>query len=140
MTSRALVILTVVAGLLIGCAHSRTTHLTAMTIRAVGATEDTWYRPHPQPVWQFAITNTGNCELHWECGVEDRGWTDRAYSIAGGFIEWPEGVLAPGQGLCTNMIVPAKGRAWRAFVEYWPPPLTSQTKSRRYNDAWHRGT
>jgi hypothetical protein len=140
MRSTSVGIWVVVAAMLVGCAHSSATRHAAIVIRAVRPTGDTWYRPHPQPIWQFAVTNTGDCELHWEGGVEDRGWTDRQYSVAGGHIEWPEGVLAPGQGLCTNMIVPARGTAWRAFVDYYPPPLTFKTKFRRYNDAWHNGS
>ena len=100
-----------------------------MTIQAVSPTRDTWYRP-PQPIWRFAITNTGNCEVVWASSVELVGGDDRDYSDAGGHIEWPDGVLAPGQGLITNMIVPArKGSVWRACIEFWPlsPPRPEES-------------
>jgi hypothetical protein len=92
----------------------------AMTVRALHSTGDSWYKPHPQPIWRFAITNTGRARVFWQAGVEVRGGSDSEYSHAGGFIDWPEGSLPPGQGFETNMIVPAKtGSVWRASVTYW---------------------
>lgn len=104
-----------------------------MTIHAVASTGDTWYRP-PQPIWTFAITNTGDCQLVWASSVEVRGGDDRDYSHAGGHVEWPQGVLAPGQNLFTNMIVPGRtGSVWRASVEFWP--VSPQDLKKAQNDA-----
>ena len=69
------------------------------------------------------------------CGIEVRGGGDEEYSHAGGFIDWPEGVLASGQGIQTNMIVPAKaGSAWRAYVDYWMLPSRNL---KTYHDEWN---
>src|SRR5690349_4184470 len=111
---RALLFLAVL--MLIGCS---THEQASRTIRAVGPTGDAFYRP-PQPIWRFAITNTGGSQLIWSSSVEVRNTIDGNYSRAGGHIDWPAGVLAPGESLITNMIVPAKaGAVWRASVEFW---------------------
>lgn len=108
-----------------------------MTIHAVVPTGDTWYQP-PQPIWRFAITNTGTFQLVWESSVEVRGGVDRDYSHAGGHIEWPQGVLAPGESLFTNMVVPAvTGAVWRASVEFWP--ISTQDLKRAQDDAQRFG-
>ena len=142
---------------LVGCASPP--ERASMTIHAVAATGDTWYVP-PQPIWRFAITNTGNCEVVWESSVDVRDRDDQDYSHAGGHIDWPDGVLLPGQGVFANMIVPAKaGKVWRASVTFWPVsaqdvkryeseaerfPLPvghvlpcPEGSERRYNDEWH---
>jgi hypothetical protein len=91
-----------------------------MTIHAVAPTGDTWYRP-PQPIWHFAITNTGDCQLVWASGVEVNGGDGPDYSHAGGHVDWPQGVLAPSESVFTNMIVPGRtGSVWRASVSFWP--------------------
>jgi hypothetical protein len=113
MRSALIVALLVLAG----CSHSERA---SVTIHALGPTGDTWYRP-PQPIWRFAITNTGAYEVAWESSVQVRGGSDPDYSHAGGHIDWPEGILLPGQSVITNMIVPGKaGSLWRASVEFWP--------------------
>ncbi|MEW6160965.1 MAG: hypothetical protein AB1813_26345 [Verrucomicrobiota bacterium] len=90
----------------------------AMTVRTLNFTGDFWYKT-PQPIWRFAITNTGHARVYWQAGIEVRDGSDSEYSHAGGFVNWPEGSLPPGQGLETNMIVPAKaGSVWRASVIY----------------------
>ena len=120
---------------LMGCAHPPRT---AMIIRAIGPTGDTFFIPHPQPIWSFGITNTGSSEVSWNSDVEVRGGSDKEYSHAGGHIDWPEGVLAPGQGVVTNMIVPAlTGSVWRAVVDYRPTTTNRWPKSQTYKDEWH---
>ena len=119
---------------LVGCVRPERA---SMTIHAVAPTGDTWYRP-PQPIWRFAITNTGACQLVWTSGVEVRGGSDRDYSHAGGHIEWPQGVLSPGESLFTNMIVPAvTGSVWRASVEFWR--VSTQDLQKAQEDAQHFG-
>lgn len=104
-----------------------------MTIHAVNPTGDT-YRHPPQPIWRFAITNTGSCTAVWKAFVDVRGGPDRDYSVAGGFIEWPMGILEPGRSVVTNMIVPAKtGSVWRASIGYWP--LSPQDLKKAQEDA-----
>jgi hypothetical protein len=128
-----------------------------VTIRAIAPTGDTFYRP-PQPIWRFAITNSSHCIVLWQSGVEVEG-EYRDYSNAGGHVDWPEGILFPGQCVFTNMIVPAKTNAWRARVMSWPvspqdlkkaqadadrfgTSVTdfcprAQDKETTYNDEWH---
>jgi hypothetical protein len=142
--------------MLVGCSSPERG---SMTIHAIAPTDDTFYRP-PQPIWRFAITNTGGCDVVWHSSVEVRGGDDRDYSHAGGHIEWPQGVLGPRGNLITNMIVPAKaGSVWRACIEFWPispqdlekaqadadrfglsvvefSPLPQGRKG-TYNDEWH---
>lgn len=131
----------------------------SMTIRAVASTGDTWYQP-PQPIWEFAITNSGPSTVVWYSNVEVRDGNDRDYSHAGGHIQWPKGILAPGQGVLTNMIVPAKtGSVWRASLDFWPVSAEALKKAedlakdnkavtainfcpypkkkRETNDVWH---
>jgi hypothetical protein len=106
------------SALLVGCVH--TERAEPMTIRAIRATGETFYTPQPQPIWRFAITNIGTSAACWVAGIEVQGGGDRGYSNAGGHIDWPAGVITPGQGIETNMIVPAKtGSVWRAYVEFW---------------------
>ncbi len=106
------------SALLFGCVH--TGRANAVKIRTVRFTGDTFFTPSPQPIWRFAITNSCQSEVCWQSGIETSGDRDPGYSRAGGLIEWPEGILASGQGCETNMIVPAKsGSAWRAYVEFW---------------------
>jgi hypothetical protein len=115
---------------LVGCSSPERA---SMTIHAIAPTGDTWYRP-PQPIWRFAITNTGTCQLVWESCVEVRGGSDREYSHAGGHIEWPQGVLAPSESLFTNMIVPAATRSvWRATVEFWR--VSARDLKKAHDDA-----
>ena len=107
----------------------------SMTIRALGPTGETWYQPAPQPVWSFAITNTGIRNVEWKAGI-DRSESDKGFDYAGGFVDWPEGILSPGQGLRTNMIVPAKsGIAWRPMLVYWP---SNSRDFKTSSDEWHR--
>src|SRR4051812_11645123 len=88
---------------LLGCSHYEQA---SMTIHAVESTGETMFRP-PQPIWSFAITNNSSFQMLWESGVEVRGGDYSDYSRAGGHIDWPQGVLGPGETLFTNMIVPA---------------------------------
>ena len=119
----------------VSCAHVTKPARAGVTIRAVRAVGDTFYLPHPQPIWRFAITNSDSSDAQWMCGIEVRGGGDDEYSHAGGFIDWPEGVLASGQGIETNMIVPAKaGSAWRAYVDYWTLPSRNL---KTYHDEWN---
>jgi hypothetical protein len=119
---------------LMGC--SRPVQQPSMTIRAVGSTSNTWYKPGPQPIWTFAITNTGSINVKWMARVELRGIPDKQYSMAGAFVDLPEGYLAPGQGLHTNMIVPAlTGSMWRASIDYWPSNAGREMHT--YKDGWH---
>jgi hypothetical protein len=111
-----------------------------MTISTIGPTGDTFYIPHPQPIWEFAITNLGARDVEWRAGIEVRGNSDTNYSHAGGFFDWPEGILAPGQGLHTNMVVPAKsGSVWRANIDYWPirSKVHPDREIHTYKDVWH---
>jgi hypothetical protein len=72
------------------------------------------------------------------CGIEVRGGSDNEYSHVGGFIDWPQGVLASGQGTEIDMIVPAKtGSVWRAYVEYWTMPALHDQNVSAYRDEWH---
>lgn len=111
---RALILIAL--SLLVGCSQPKQAQV---TIRAVGPTGDTFYRP-PQPIWRFAITNAGKCDVVWEASVSLKDARDEDFSNAGGHIDSPQGILAPGRGLVTEMIVPAKKEiAWRARVEFW---------------------
>ena len=125
---RALLILALFV--LVGCSNP---YRVSMRIHAVAPTGETWYRP-PQRIWRFAITNTGDSQVVWNARIEVSGGSDRDYSHAGGHIEWPQGVLAPGQSVFTNMIVPAKtGSVWRASIEFWP--LSTQALKTAQDDA-----
>lgn len=119
--------------LLVACSKPKQTLNAEVTIRAVAPTGHTFYRP-PQPIWRFAITNTGDCYVAWMSFVETRDENDQDYSNAGGFIEWPEGILAPGQGLVRPMIVPAKKEiAWRAKVDFRPlTPMEAKEAKEQY--------
>jgi hypothetical protein len=109
-----------------------------MTISAIGATADTFYIPNPQPIWSFAITNTGTNEAQWQAGIEVKGGDPNDYSLAGGHIDWPEGILGPGKSSQTNMIVPAKaGTTWRAYLEFHPTTDIGYRELQRYDDQWH---
>jgi hypothetical protein len=120
--------------LLVGCVDLQ--HSGRVAIRAVHPTGETFYVPYPQPIWCFAITNTGNIELHWRSGIETRGDCSTNYSPACGSFDWPWGVLEPGQRITTEMIVPAKiDGVWRAYVESWSVP-NYDTKT--YKDVWQR--
>jgi hypothetical protein len=120
------------SALLFGCADAERPD--AATIRAVRFTGDTFFTSSPQPIWRFAMTNSSLSEVCWQSGIETRGDRDPGYSRAGGFIEWPEGILASGQGCETNMIVPAKtGSLWRAYIEFWT--LSSEESKRYKNEA-----
>ena len=118
---------------LVGCSSPERA---LVTIHATAPIGDTFYRP-PQPNWGFAITNTGNCNVLWQAGVEVKG-EHRDYSNAGGHIDWPEGILQPQQCVFTNMIVPAKTNAWRASVDFWP--LSPQDLKKAQADAERLGT
>lgn len=90
-----------------------------MTINAVAATGGTFYKP-PQQVWSFAITNRGPASVLFHAYTTVVGPLDKAFDEAGGFIDWPEGTLAPGKGITTNMLVPGMpGAVWRGEVMYW---------------------
>ena len=107
----------VISALLAGCAQ--TVRPVGVTIRAVHATGETFFTPSPQPIWRFAITNSSSSAVCWQSWIETSGHRDPGYSQAGGFIEWPYGILASGQDIETNMIVPARsGGSWRACVEF----------------------
>ena len=122
-----------IAMLLVGCDHKERAE--PMTIHVIRATGETFYIPHPQPIWSFAITNLSDSDLHWTSGIEVSGGIDADYSLAGGHIDWPAGMLVASQGIETNMIVPAKsGSVWRAYVEFWS---VSHQDSRTYKDEWH---
>ncbi|MEI7729686.1 MAG: hypothetical protein WCO56_08935 [Verrucomicrobiota bacterium] len=130
-----------------------------MMIRAIGPIGESFYNP-PQPIWRFAITNTGTSDARWMAVIQKQGVGDKDYANAGGHIDWPEGVLAPGQGIETNMIVPGRtGSVWRAHVDFWavsPQDLkTAQSNANHFhcsviefcprpqdkkgvcNDEWH---
>ena len=50
-----------------------------------------------------------------------------------------QGILAPGQNVFTNMIVPAKtGSVWRASIEFWA--VSSQDLKKAQADAERFGT
>jgi hypothetical protein len=116
--------------LIIGCAH--TERAGVVRIRAIRFTGDTFFKPNPQPIWRFAITNTGKSYACFASGVEVRGGEDHNFATAGGLIEWPMGALAPGEGIETNMIVPAKsGSEWRGSVSFW---LLSPDEYRKYKE------
>jgi len=125
----AVIVLVVLAG----CSNPQRA---SMTINAVAPNgDDTWWSP-PQPIWRFAITNTGDCQVVWHSNVQVEGGGDRDYSHAGGHIEWPKGVLALGQSLVTNMIVPAKmGSVWRASIRFWP--ISDQDLKTAHQDVKH---
>lgn len=145
------------AAILVSCAHREQSG--GVTIRAVRATGSSFGPQVRQPIWRFAVTNTGKSDVVWMSGIEVQGGSDKDYSNAGGHIDWPEGVFAPGQGIETDMIVPAKtGSVWRAYVEFWkvaPEDLKkAQADAARfhervsifcpipktkglYNDEWH---
>lgn len=117
--------------LLVACSQPKQTLNPEMTIRAVAPSGDSFYVP-PQPIWRFAITNTGDCYVAWEAFVETCGEHDQDYSNAGGFIEWPEGILAPGESLMKPMIVPAKTEiAWRAALRFWPLTATEANEAKQ---------
>jgi len=103
-----------------------------VTISVIGSTGHQWYKP-PQPIWRFAITNSGKSPVTWHSGVIMQGAIDRDFNNAGGHIEWPEGRLLPGQGIETNMIVPAvNGAVWQPFVWYSREPTALELKASRW--------
>lgn len=109
----------------------------SMPIQALGPTGEMWYRPDPQPIWSFAITNTGKHDVNWAAGISVKDGADKGYAYAGGFIDWPEGILAPGQGLHTSMIVPARsGSVWSAGVTCWRANTGGSFKT--FSDEWHQ--
>jgi hypothetical protein len=104
---------------LVSCAQANKSPTCAMLIRSIGPLGERFYSP-AQPIWRFAITNTGTSEACWMAGIQVQGGSDMDYSHAGGHVEWPDGVLAPGYGIETNMIVPARtGSVWRAHIDFW---------------------
>jgi len=55
----------------------------------------------------------------WQSWIETSGEISPGYSKAGAHIEWPQGIMASGQCIETNMIVPAKcGNGWRAVIDF----------------------
>lgn len=111
-------------------------HYNDMMIAAIKPTGDSFYTPHPQAIWRFGITNIGNIPLWWSAGVDCKPRADKYYDLAGGHIEWPEGVLEPGKGLETNMIVPA-GVRWRGVVNYDSGKIGTVVKT-AFEEEWHR--
>ena len=126
--------LVVLLGPLFGCSHQGGGGYRSVEIHAIRATGESWSKP-PQPIWSFVITNAGSLPAYWESGVEEKGGYDTNYNHAGGLVDWPEGTLAPGCSVETNMIVPgATGRSWRARVDYGRD--VRETRN-RYHDDWH---
>jgi hypothetical protein len=129
-------VLGLIIGLLTVCVIVLSLPRVSMRIKAVGPTGHSFYK-YPQPIWSFSLTNTGSYDVKWICLVDIRGNWPEEYRDAIGFVRWPEGTLAPGQGLETNMIVPAEaGSVWRPTVYYWPV-RTRGDKSWEYSGKWH---
>ena len=133
-------IVALVSVALVSCTHAKKSPTSAMMIRAIGPLGQSFYK---QPIWRFAITNTGASDVCWMAWTQVQGASDKDYSNGGGHIDWPEGVFAPGQGLETNMIVPGKmGSVWRAYVEFWtisPQELQkSQSDAARFGESANR--
>lgn len=148
-------VVALISVMLVSCTDKKRAE--TVTIRAVSFTGESF---SAQPIWSFVITNTGKSQVCWMAWIEVQGGGDKNYSNAGGHIDWPEDVFAPGQGMETNMIVPAQtGSVWRACVESWtispqemkkaqdaaarfgvPPfgflPRHQETRV-LYNDEWH---
>jgi hypothetical protein len=116
----------------IGCEPS-----SSIRITVVGPTDAAW---RDQPIWRFAVTNDAPVQLWWSTRVVVKGHTDREFSIAGGFFNWPEGWLAPGQGLETDMIVPRNTNSlWRGCVWYGMDPHREDRKvPTEYTGDWLR--
>jgi hypothetical protein len=134
---------------------------TAVVIRAAGPLGTNWWwnNSAPQPIWTFTITNGSKKSIRWVAGIDYVGHNP-AYSRTGGFVDWPEGNLSPGQVIATNMIVPAgTGSVWRASIAFWYAPSSWETKLwpvaqrvpwlfrafpckkyRRFLDGWHQTT
>lgn len=108
------------AALFAGCISTSNSSTGPVRVRVLGSTGESW---REQPAWKFGVTNSGSLPIDWRANIEVRGVEDKQYSYAGGFIDWPEGSLAPGQGAEAYMIVPRKkGSVWRAVVGYCVPP------------------
>lgn len=126
--------LALVCLLLVGCSHSGGP---GVRIHSIGGTGHSWDTTHPQPIWSFVITNAGSAHAYWAAGIEVKGGSDTDCSHVGDHIEWPgpEGILAPGECVRTNMMMPAQtGCVWRAWVDYG---FTPGSKLKRQNDEWH---
>jgi hypothetical protein len=92
--------------------------MTVQAIGPVGATSN-----QPALVWSFAITNLGPSSVQFRVH-------------AGVAFQTPEGTLAPGQGIVTNMFVPPTPRTmWAADLLYTP----SESGFRRKVREWCRG-
>jgi hypothetical protein len=79
-------------------------------------------------VWVFAITNVGQANAYWRAGVPGRTLDCHVdfFSITVGDMK--VGVLAPGQGIITNMIVPIDGyTAWCGYVDSFTVATGLQT-------------
>ncbi len=116
----------------IGCEPS-----SSIRITVVGPTDTAW---RDQPVWRFAVTNEALAQVWWSAGVKVKGDSDREFSIASGSFHWPEGWLAPGQRLETDMIVPGNTNSlWRGCVWYGVDPHRKDRKvPTKYTGDWLR--
>jgi hypothetical protein len=109
----------------------------SVRIAIVGPTDTAW---RGQPIWRFAVTNEAHAQVWWAAGVKVKGNSDREFNIASGSFHWPEGRLAPGQRLETDMIVPGNTDSlWRGCVWYGIDPHRKDRKvPTQYTGDWLR--
>jgi hypothetical protein len=91
-----------------------------MSIRAIGPTGASFSNP-PALVWSFAITNKGPSAVSYRGEVGVVNERESPFLLTPKPIQPPEGILAPGQGVVTNILVPAgPGIMWCADLLYTP--------------------
>jgi hypothetical protein len=108
-----------------------------VTLRAVGPTGRSFgplissLSNAPQPIWRFTISNGGPAAVSFRADVHALGGYDRDFSVASGFITFPEGFLPAGKSVVTNMLAPGStGAIWRGQADYFPYENNRRSKLR----------
>jgi hypothetical protein len=91
-----------------------------MTVQAIGPTNATF--PHPPGlVWNFAITNKGPSAVNYRGAISVPSDPDWPVMLTTRASQAPAGMLAPGQGVVANMLVPSQpGAVWCPYLIYTP--------------------
>ena len=111
--------------------------------------------------WLFGITNVGEATAGWKAIVHARYMGAPANEFSQKGFVWLGGMLKPGEGLVTNMIVAASGNTeWRSWGYYNTQPtpfqmhlwelgnkmpvvrslLSQRAFAHSFETSWHRAT
>jgi hypothetical protein len=78
-------------------------------------------------LWEFGITNVSRARARWVAEVSAHHLNLRDRDFMPKFYIPTEGRLMPGEGVVTNMIVPAEDKPeWSGSLYWWPEPTSFQ--------------